>query len=151
MNSNYRTILLWVGGIVLIALAYRSWGWQGVIGAVTIVVFWLALHFNRLMAVLKRAKDSPIGYLDSAVMFNAKLKPGVSMLHVVAMTRSLGQPQSALGKDPEVMRWTDPGGSWVDCEFVGGKLVRWTMVRPPEDIGQPEDTSAPAQQPPSAP
>uniref|UniRef100_UPI003784B68A SDR family NAD(P)-dependent oxidoreductase n=1 Tax=Piscinibacter sp. TaxID=1903157 RepID=UPI003784B68A len=32
---------------------------------------------------------------DSAVMLNAKLKPGATLLHVIAMTRSIGERLSA--------------------------------------------------------
>ena len=91
---------------------------------------WLLLHFTRMMQVLKRAAKRPIGYVDSAVMLNAKLKPGVTLLHVVAMTRSLGELKSVKDQQPEQYRWTDGTESQVTCEFRGGKLVRWDLVRP---------------------
>jgi hypothetical protein len=88
------------------------------------------LHFTRLMAALKRAANRPIGYIDSAVMLNAKLKAGSSLLHVVALTKSLGVLQSAKDAQPEIFRWTDNGDSYVDCTFAGGKLAGWQMTRP---------------------
>jgi hypothetical protein len=88
------------------------------------------LHFTRLIQALKRAANRPIGYIDSAVMLNAKLKDGSSLLHVVAVTRSLGVLQSSKNVQPEIYRWTDNGNSYVDCTFVGGKLASWQLVRP---------------------
>jgi hypothetical protein len=64
------------------------------------------------------------------VMLNAKLKPKVTLLHVIAMTRALGEQRSEKDAQPEVFRWTDGGGSWVDATFSNGKLVTWELVRP---------------------
>jgi hypothetical protein len=64
-------------------------------------------------------------------MLNAKLKPGVTLLHVVAMTRSLGELRSAPDTQPETYRWQDGGESHVDAVFVDGKLREWTLARPP--------------------
>ena len=116
--------------IILVAMAYRSYGWSGVAVAASLMVMWALLHFNRLMQVLKRAARRPIGYLDSAVMLNAKLKPGVTLMHVVAMTRALGELKSVKDRQPEVYRWTDGSASYVTCEFLGGKLAKWALVRP---------------------
>jgi hypothetical protein len=74
------------------------------------------------------------------VMLNAKLRPGVTLMHVVAMTKSLGALQSPKDTQPEVFRWTDNGASHVTCEFAGGKLVRWTLFRPPGDTGGGDGT-----------
>ena len=127
---NFQKIVLPVAGVAVVAMAYRSWGWQGVLLALGGIVFWLLLHFNRMLSALKKAADRPIGYIPSAVMLNAKLKPGVTLLHVIAMTRSLGDLKSPKDEQPEIFRWTDPGESHVTCDFMGGKLVRWELVRP---------------------
>jgi hypothetical protein len=126
----FRTLLLWIGGALLVAAAYRAYEWRGVALIVTGIFFWLMLHFTRLMAALKRAANRPMGYIDSAVMLNAKLKADSSLLHVVALTKSLGVLQSANNTQPEVFRWTDNGDSYVDCTFVGGKLTSWQLTRP---------------------
>jgi hypothetical protein len=98
------------------------------------------LNINRTMQVLKRATDRPLGYVDSAVMLNAKLKPRANLLHVIAMTRALGQPLTPEKEEPEIFRWTDPGGSSVTCEFKAGKLVKWQLDRPEvADEGRGED------------
>lgn len=127
---NFQKILIPVAGVAAMALAYRQYGWLGVAAVVTGLVMWLLLHFTRMMAVLKRAADRPIGYVGSAVMLNAKLKPGVTLMHVVAMTRALGQLQSEKGAQPEVFRWTDGTQSHVTCTFVGGKLTHHELFRP---------------------
>ena len=57
-------------------------------------------------------------------------KPGSTLMHVVAMTRALGEPKSQEGSQPELYRWTDNGNSWVDATFVGGKLKEWALTRP---------------------
>lgn len=127
---QFQKILFPLAGVALVALAYRSYGWGGVAIAVGALVMWLLLHFTRMMQVLKRAADRPIGYVDSAVMLNAKLKPGATLLHVVAMTRALGELRSPPGSQPELFRWTDGTQSHVTCEFHGGKLKKWELLRP---------------------
>ena len=112
------------------ALAYRSYGWPGIAVVVTFLVFGILLHFTRLMTILKRAANRPIGHVDSAVMLNAKLKPGATLMHVVAMTRSLGLLKSAKDVQPEVFEWKDVGESVVTCTFLGGKLSHHVLVRP---------------------
>jgi hypothetical protein len=112
------------------ALAYRSYGWKGVLVITSVLVFGILLHFSRMMQVLKRAANRPIGYVDSAVMLNAKLKPDATLLHVVAMTRALGLLKSVKGEQPEVFEWKDNSESVVTCTFVGGKLAHHVLVRP---------------------
>lgn len=136
---NFKKFLVPVGAILLLGLAWRSGGWAGVALAAGAIVMFLLLHFNRAMQVLKRAAERPVGYVGSAVMLNAKLKPGVSLMHVVAMTRALGELRSPKDEQPELYRWTDGGNSYVDTVFNGGKLQSWTMTRPdtaPEDETQ---------------
>ncbi len=112
------------------ALAYRSYSWPGIAVVATFLVFGILLHFTRLMAILKRAANRPIGHVDSAVMLNAKLKPGATLMHIVAMTRSLGLLKSAKGSQPEIFEWKDAGESVVTCTFLGGKLASHVLIRP---------------------
>lgn len=132
---NFQQVVMPVLGVVVVAAGWRAYGWAGVALAVTGLVMWLLLHFNRTMQVIKRAADQPLGYVGSAVMLNAKLKPRSTLLHVVAMTRALGQQLSPANEQPEIFRWTDPGGSSVTCEFQAGKLVKWQLHRPPQAPG----------------
>lgn len=127
---NLRKILIPAGIAILFIAAYQSWGLQGILTVSGGVVMWGLLHFTRLMNVMQKARHNPIGYVGSAVMLNAKLKTGVNLMHVIAMTRALGQQLSSDGQQPEVYRWTDGTQSHVTCEFVNGRLVRWELVRP---------------------
>ena len=142
---NFQKIWVPVAGAATVVLGYVYSGWPGVALIVGALVMWLLLHFNRMMQVLKRAANRPIGYIESAVMLNAKLKPRATLMHVVAMTRSLGELRSPKDEQPEAYRWTDTGGSYVDCTFAGGKLVGHQLTRPAEE------TQAPAHQTPPAP
>jgi hypothetical protein len=127
---NFKNILVPVAVIAGVALAWRSYSWAGVAAVVTVLVFWILLHFTRMMQVLKRAAGRPVGYVDSAVMLNAKLKPGMSLMHVIAMTRSLGTLLSEKGAQPEIFRWNDASDSTISCTFVDGKLAHHELFRP---------------------
>ncbi len=117
---NLQKIIMPILGVVLVAAAWRAYGWPGVAVAVSGILMWALLHFTRLMHVLKRTAERPKGYVGSAVMLNAKLKPGVNLLHVMAMTGALGELVSPKDEQPEVYRWTDGTHSHVTCEFVIG-------------------------------
>ncbi len=142
---SLQRILIPAAGLLLLALAYRSYSWGGAAAAASAIVMFLLLHLTRAMQVLKRAADRPIGYVDSAVMFNVKLRVGRTLLHVVALTRALGELRSPKDTQPELYRWTDASGSWVDAQFQDGKLREWTLVRPQEDA-QAEQAGAPGAQ-----
>ena len=144
---NLRNILVPLGLAVLVFAAHRSAGWPGVAAVAGGLLMWGLLHFTRLMSVMKKAANRPIGYVGSAVMLNAKLKPKVPMVHVVAMTRSLGQLLSEEGQEPEVYRWTDGTQSHVTCEFVGGRLVKWTLQRPEQKDEPVVETATPLRPP----
>ena len=125
-----QKFLVPIGGLVLLGFAYRGYGWPGVALVSGAIVMFLLMHFNRTMQVLKRAANKPIGYVASAIMLNAKLKEGVTLMHVMALTRSLGELRSPKDEQPELYRWTDGGLSYVDAVFLGGKLQSWELVRP---------------------
>jgi hypothetical protein len=127
---NLRNIFVPVGVIGLVLVGYASAGWPGVAAVAGGLVMWALLHFTRLMNVLRRASKRPKGYVGSAVMLNARLKPGVNLMHVMAMTQSLGERLSPADTDPEIYRWTDGTQSHVTCEFINGRLQKWTLERP---------------------
>ena len=140
---NLQKIFVPTAAAVALGTAWHFYGWPGVAAVVSVGVFWMLLHFSRMMQVLKRATHRPIGYVDSAVMLNAKLKPGATLLHVVAMTRALGALQSPKNTQPEVFRWTDNTDSHVTCTFVNGKLTQHVLLRPVPNDPVPQDSSAP--------
>lgn len=142
---NFQKILVPLAGLALAIFAYRSYGWPGIAIVAGGAVMWILLHFTRMMTILKRAADRPKGFVGSAVMLNAKLRPGVTLMHVIALTRALGERQSGEGEEPERYRWTDGSQSYVDCEFRQGKLVKWELVRPAQpDGGQDAPALPPA-------
>ena len=138
---NWQRIFVPVAGVVLVAAAWRAYGWAGIAVAGGGIVMWVLLHFTRLVTILKKAAHRPIGHVASAVMLNAKLRKGATLMHVIAMTRSLGQLQTEKDAQPEVFTWTDTSESVVTCTFVGGKLTEWTLQRP--EVGKPESTEGP--------
>ncbi|MDO5289712.1 MAG: glycerate kinase [Pseudomonadota bacterium] len=125
-----KSLLTWVAAVALGALAWRAGGWAGIALLASALVLWLLLGYTRVMAVARRAAQRPIGYVDSAVMLNARLRAGQPLLHVMALTRAMGQRISPEGAEPEVYRWEDPGQSHVTAEFERGRLVRWRLKRP---------------------
>ena len=73
----------WLGGALALAaliLGGIFFGWQGVILALSGVIFWLLMQFSRLMRVMRMAQSSPVGSIESAVMLNAKLREGLRRL-----------------------------------------------------------------------
>lgn len=130
MNFSFQRVLVPLGLSALVIVAWQVQGWAGVAMVGGGLVMWGLLHVTRLMTVLKRAADRPKGYVDSAVMLNAKLRRGVNLLHVMALTRSLGEQRSEPGADPEVFNWADSGGSEVTCTFANGRLTQWALHRP---------------------
>jgi hypothetical protein len=122
-------IVGWLLAVVLLVAAWQGYGLKGLALAGTLIVFWLVLQFNRSIRVMRNAGASPIGHVDSAVMLNAKLKPGLQMLQVLTLTRSLGR---RVRPDAEIYAWSDAGGSEVVVTFDGGRCKRWVLERPVE-------------------
>jgi hypothetical protein len=129
---NFNKILAPVVIVGFTVGAWQAFQWAGIALAVGGVVMWILLHFTRMVTILKKAADRPIGHVASAVMLNAKLRKGVNLMHVIAMTRSLGLLLTEKDAQPEMYTWTDTSQSVVTCTFVGGKLTEWTLVRPQE-------------------
>lgn len=129
MIAKIITVILVAAAFVV---AYTYYKWSGVAIVASGLVTWALLHFSRMMQVLKRAADRPIGYVGSAVMLNAKLQKGKTLMHVIAMTKALGELLSVKDAQPEVFRWTDGTQSHVTATFVGGKLQSWELFRPAE-------------------
>jgi hypothetical protein len=123
----------WVGwALALAALVIGGlrFGWQGVALAVSVVAFWLLLQFSRAMRTLRRAGDAPVGHVDSAVMLHSKLRAGMRLPEVLALTRSLGQ---RLDDDGERFRWSDDAGVSVEVQMRRGRLAQWSLLRPAQD------------------
>jgi hypothetical protein len=129
-------VIGWILAAIAVALAWRSYGWQGVAFAGSLVVFWLVLQFNRSVRVMKNASNAPVGRVGSAVTLHSKLTKGMTLIQILPLTKSLGRKMSDA---PETWQWADEGGSSVTAVFDKGRLQSWTLHRPEQP---PEDAAA---------
>jgi hypothetical protein len=60
-------------------------------------------------------------------MFQAGLRPGLTMLQIVASTKSLGRRIEGSADD---WLWSDEGDNRVRLHFVRGRLATWQLERP---------------------
>jgi hypothetical protein len=121
----------WSLAVLALAAGWQAYRWQGLLLAVSVIVFWLLLQFSRSLRVLRMTTGAPIGHVPSAVMLNAKLAKGWPMLKVLPITRSLGRRMSPADQpDPEVWAWADDGGAQVTVTFVKGRVTQWVLTRP---------------------
>jgi hypothetical protein len=116
----------WALAALAVAIGYLQWGWQGVVLAATMIVFWLRLQFSRALRVLRNAGQAPMGRVPNAVMLHARLQQGQRLPQILAITKSLG---NKLADDPETFEWRDAGGDAVRVELRHGKLDRWSLQR----------------------
>ena len=124
----------WLGwGLAFVAVVagWFSYGWQGVVLAVSVVAFWLLIQFNRSVRVMRDAAASPVGHVPSAVMLQSKLRAGLPMMQIVTLTKSLGQH---LSDTPETWAWHDDSGAEVQVVFENGRCARWVLNRPTETV-----------------
>ena len=126
---RYFIPIVWA---TLLVLAWQTHGWPGVALVGGGALMWGLLHVTRMVTVLQRTAHQPVGSVGSAVMLNAQLRVDLSLLHVLALTRALGEQLSGDNAEPQVYRWTDAGGASVRAEFVDGKLSTWALSRPKE-------------------
>lgn len=117
---------------IAVALSWWQYGAGGVALALGVVVFWLLLQFSRALRAMRQAGRAPVGHVGSALMLQARLKPGLTLLQLIQMTHSLGERLGTEGEQPERWRWTDDGGAALTLELRGGRLTHWTLARPAE-------------------
>lgn len=120
----------WVLALAALAAGGWSYGWRGVVLAMTVIAFWLLLQFSRALRVLRQAADAPVGQVPNAVMFHAQLRAGLPLADVIRRAGSLGRK---LGDEPETFAWADGGDARVEVEFAAGRCVAWRLVRPGAD------------------
>lgn len=119
----------WLGiPLALAALFGGGWllGWKGVVLALTAIVFWLLLQFSRLMRLMQRAGSAPLGRVESAVMLQAKLREGMKLAELLAVSGSLGERVEG---QSGCYRWRDAGGAWLDVQLERGRVRRWQLQR----------------------
>lgn len=129
-GMKIKSLLLWCAVIAVVLLSFRRWGWPGVALSTGILMMWVLLYVNRLMWVIRRASKRPKGHVDSAVMFNAQLRTGRSLMKVTAQAQALGETLPTGDDGLERYRWSDESASSVTCVFRRGKLVSWQLDRP---------------------
>ncbi len=110
-------------------LAFRAYGWPGLALAAGALVMWVLLHMSRMLLMLRRTANRPVGLVASAVMFHAGLHRAMTLLQVLAIARSLGERVSAEDEQPEIYQWRDIAGTVVRCTFEQGKLRAWELLR----------------------
>lgn len=121
-------LLGWALATAFVVIAAVQYGWQGLVFALTAVVFWLLLQMSRLLRTMRRAAERPIGHVDSAVMLHSQLRPGMRLVDVIAKAGSLGQRERA-GSDDD-WRWADEGGTAVRVHLdAQGRLERHELDR----------------------
>ena len=122
----------WIGWALVGALGFFSWRMygplEGIVLTLTATAFWLLMQFSGMARVMKKAGSKPVGHVASAVMLNAKLRAGQTLLQTIRQTGSLGRQLP--GDDR--WAWADAGDARVELDFVRGKLARWSLVRPAE-------------------
>lgn len=124
----------WLGWLLALAALIVGWvgyGWRGLVLGITVTMFMLLLQFSQALRVMRRAAQSPVGVVPSAVMLHAKLKRGMRLLDLVRLTGSLGSPIGPEGKSARYC-WRDAGGAGVQAVFHNGLLVEWTLERSAE-------------------
>ena len=140
---NPKLGMLLAGSFIILGI--WQYGWRGLLMALTVVVFWLLLQFNRTTRVLQNAAGNPVGKVRSAVMLQSRLSPGMSMEEVLKLTGSLGQQEGT----QDDWRWEDEAGNVVVVHLRRGHVVRWSFARgdAPDDA---DGGDPPAPPPPGA-
>jgi hypothetical protein len=120
----------WALAALAVVVGGWSYGWRGIVLALTVVVFWLLLQFSRALRAMRSAAGRPVGFVDNAVMLQAKLRKGMRLVDIIMLTRSLGRE---LGDDtaPERERyeWRDASGDAVVVELSAGRCTGWRLDR----------------------
>ena len=128
-RMNWRNIYLPAGLAGLLYLSFRAFGWWGFSLVSSGIIFWLLQHVTRLMKTMESAAERPMGSLDNAVMFHAKLQRGQRLLNVIGLARSLGKLQTVKGEQPEIFAWQDEAGDRIECSFQEGRLTDGKLQR----------------------
>jgi hypothetical protein len=121
--------MAWLGwslAVAAVAVGYVGYGGPGVVLALGVVVFWLLLQFSRALRALRLASGRPVGQVPNAVMLHARLRSGLRLPQVLALTRSLGR---RIADDPETFAWRDEAGDEVQVELHDGRVTSWRLQR----------------------
>lgn len=120
-----RTINAVLAASALLA-GWWSFGWAGLVLAITVLVFWAILQFNRASRQLRNVADRPKGMVDSVVTLQSKLAHGMTMAEVLTISNSLGQRMNERGNE---WLWRDSYGNQIVVTFRRGSVERWSATR----------------------
>ena len=116
----------WLLAAMFAIAAWQVYGLHGLAFAASAIVFWLLLTFNRAMRVMRNAGQAPVGRIENAVVLHAGLARGMTMLQVLARTKSLGR--KVAGSDDD-WHWSDAAGARVVLYFEHARLASWRIER----------------------
>ena len=137
-----RTINAVLATSALLA-GWWSFRWPGLVLAITVLVFWSILQFNRASRQLRNVADRPKGMVDSVVTLQSKLAHGMNMSDVLAISNSLGQRVNERGNE---WLWRDSYGNQIIVTFRRGSVERWSATRTEGQNASPASRSATAQE-----
>ena len=121
------SLIGWMLASAALVVGWLSYGWRGLLLALTVTAFWLLLQFSRTLRVLRTAAQSPVGHVANAVMLHAKVQRGWRLPQVIALTHSLGRK---VADTPETFAWQDAGGDEVQVEMdAAGRVRAWRLQR----------------------
>ena len=127
-----NALIGWGIAAMAVAVGFATYGWPGVALAATLIVFWLLLQFSRALRALRKAGGAPVGSVPSAVMLHSRLREGMTLVQVLALTGSLGERVSPpLEGAEESWRWRDEGEVSVSINLSAGRVRSWALQRPP--------------------
>ncbi len=126
-----KSMLTWTLVAATFVAGWFAYGWRGLALAASIVAFWLLLQFSRSLRALRKAGNAPVGSVASAVMLHSRLREGMTLVQVLALTGSLGERvEPPIDGAEESWRWRDAGDVSVTVHLSGGRTRSWTLQRP---------------------
>lgn len=125
MNARWVSWALVAGAL---AAGWSAWGWQGLVLAVTLIAFWMALDVSRAFRLMRKAGQAPLGTVANAVMFHSRLRTGMTLIQLVRHTGSLGRPLAQAEAD-EAYAWSDAAGDSVVVSLRGGRSTSFLLQR----------------------
>ena len=126
-----KPVAAWSLVAAALIAGWLGYGWRGIVLALTVLVFWLLLQFSRTLRVMRKAAGAPVGHVESAVMLHSKLRQGMTLAQILALTGSLGERMSSTDDGAvEEWRWFDFGGATVNVRMRDGRLLGWKLDRP---------------------
>ncbi|HZF79260.1 MAG TPA: hypothetical protein VEZ89_05665 [Rubrivivax sp.] len=144
MNNPW---LGWALALAAVIAGFVSYGWKGLVLAITAIAFWLLLQFSRALRTLRDAAQAPVGLVANAVMLHSRLRTGMRLPEVLRLTGSLGRKVQAPATQAadEAWLWADVAGDEVLLLLRDGRTQSWQLKRaaPSEGAAHREDRSPP--------